>query len=214
MEKTVQLLWKVCGMKYIENILAVAELKPDLMGFIFAPESARYVGEDFVLPKLPEDIHKVGVFVNEDAAYMLEKASQYALSFLQLHGEEDPAVCEALHHKDFRVLKAFALDSSFDFSHLTAYEPYVNYFLFDTKGAARGGNGQPFDWNLLKQYRLAKPFWISGGIDLENIAGLMNFIHENQLPCTGIDVNSKFETSPGFKDPALLAQLKQIIQKT
>lgn len=186
---------KVCGLKDPENIKQVAELKPDYMGFIFYPESKRFAGEDFVMPFISSDIKKVGVFVNASATYIIDKVDKYKLDLIQLHGDEKPEFCEVLNHL-IPVVKAFGVDESFDFKLLDSYKNCCSYFLFDTKTSEYGGSGKQFDWTLLKGYDNSTPFFLSGGIGLEEIKKLKI----GKLKNYGIDVNSRFEIEPGIKD--------------
>lgn len=195
---------KICGMKNPENILEISKLHPDFMGFIFWKKSSRYLSED--IPKLPEIIQKVGVFVNETIENVLSIVQKHDLRFVQLHGDESVEYCQNLFQKNVRIIKVFSIENSFDFSSLKPFEPYANYFLFDTKGKLPGGNGTTFNWEILKKYNSEKPFFLSGGIGISEIENLKKL----NLPIFAIDINSKFETAPGLKNPELI---KQFISK-
>jgi len=108
---------------------------------------------------------------------------------------------------DCEIIKVFSVDDTFDFQTIAEYESVCDYFLFDTKGKNHGGNGQTFNWELLKNYPSKKPFFLSGGIGLEQIETIKNM----NLPIYAIDVNSKFETQPGLKNIQLLKQLRHEI---
>lgn len=206
---------KICGMRDELNIHEIAQLRPNYMGFIFYKNSKRYVGLNFSktnLIELSTDINKVGVFVNEEIDEILSIQSKYSLDYLQLHGDESPQVCEQLYLLNKKVIKAFAVGKSFDFSVLTAYKPFVNYFLFDTKGKEYGGNGISFDWNLLKNYDGEIPLFLSGGIGLEEIE-LLNQLDYKKINIQVIDVNSKIEIEPGIKDINKAKLLKLAIDK-
>jgi phosphoribosylanthranilate isomerase len=202
---------KICGMKYPDNILEVGSLLPDYMGFIFWEKSARYF--DGVLPNLPQSIKKTGVFVNASQEDILAKVNQYDLQAVQLHGHESVAFCLELKNtlsKSIKIIKVFSVDSSFDFDELKPFESVCDYFLFDTKGKLPGGNGTTFDWKVLEKYPSQKPFFLSGGIGLDEI-DLEKQILKTDLPIYAIDVNSKFEIEPGLKNTKLLASFKQKI---
>jgi len=186
------------------NIRAVAELGPDLMGFIFYPRSPRYVGEDFVMPLLPETLQKTGVFVKAPADQVLELAQKYGLDYVQLHSDETPEYCAEMREAGLKVLKAFAVDASFDFEELKAFEGIADYFLFDTKGDGYGGHGKTFDRNILNNYTLDTPFFIAGGISNDNIGELLNYSHPM---FKGVDVNSRYEVSAGVKDVGALREM-------
>lgn len=189
-------------MKYYANIQEVATLQPDYLGFIFYEKSPRlFEGE---LPEIPNTIAKVGVFVNASLSDILNKIKGYNLQLVQLHGEERPEICEVLQLINIKVIKAFSIDETFDFETLTPYETVCDYFLFDSKGKNPGGNGTTFNWEILKNYPSQKPFFLSGGIGLEEVTK----IKQLNLPIHAIDVNSKFETKPGLKK---ISDCKKII---
>ena len=191
---------KICGMKYPDNILEVGSLLPDYMGFIFWEKSARYFDGD--LPNLPKSIRKVGVFVNESIPVILEKIAKYDLQAIQLHGHESVEFCKDLKSEidaAIEIIKVFSVDDTFDFNVLEPYETVCDYFLFDTKGKLPGGNGTTFDWKVLANYPSSKPFFLSGGIGLDEMDAV-NEILKTNLPVYAIDVNSKFEIEPGLKN--------------
>ena len=206
------LKWKVCGMKDPGNIREVGVLKPDFMGLIFYKKSPRDVSEGVAEASVavPSGVEKVGVFVNEELGRIRELSDRYGLDLLQLHGEESAAYCKTLKKQGYRLIKAFALDSDFDFAQLEPYKSVVDYFLFDTKGKYRGGNGQAFDWKILKHYDNEVPIFLSGGIDLELVRDLDSLQDVNIY---ALDVNSRFEITPGLKDVKKLERLKQILNQ-
>ena len=187
---------KICGMKYEDNIKAVAELQPEYMGFIFYERSKRNF--DGILPVLPKVIKKVGVFVDAGLEEINDSIEKFDLQAVQLHGDESPEFCKDL--KNVEVIKVFTIGKIFDFDILKYYEDVCDYFLFDTKGKEKGGNGIVFDWNLLENYPSEKPFFLSGGIGLEELESIKNFTKsELSRYCYALDVNSKFEDEPGLK---------------
>lgn len=178
----------------------VAAASPDYLGFIFYPKSKRFVGFrplPEVLPLVPDSVKKVGVFVDETLETVLKVSEQWNLQVIQLHGKESPEYCEQLRLKGLVILKAFSVDESFDFSVLEAYGQSCDFFLFDTKGILPGGTGNKFNWQLLRNYQLDKPFLLSGGIGPGDLNAIREFVHPQLL---GIDINSGFEISPGLKD--------------
>ena len=198
---------KICGMKYPENISEVAKLSPDFMGFIFYPKSKRFVGNDFVLPEIPSSVKKVGVFVNESEKNILDVVRKYKIDYLQLHGDESAGFCKSLFQTGkTKIIKAFGVDENFDFSLPTEYENHCEYFLFDTKTKEYGGSGKSFDWKILSNYKLNKPYFLSGGIGSEEVSGIRYQVSGVQH-AFAIDVNSKFETEPGLKDVNKLKKL-------
>ncbi|CAI8152415.1 MAG: N-(5'-phosphoribosyl)anthranilate isomerase [Formosa sp. Hel3_A1_48] len=200
---------KICGMKYQENILDVAALSPDYMGFIFYENSPRSI--DTYIPDIPKSIKKVGVFVNESLENVKKKAAQYNLNTVQLHGHEAPEFCRKLKNEGLEIIKVFSIRNEFDFSRLSAYEPFIDFFLFDTKGPNPGGNGFCFDWSVLQEYNSNKPYFLSGGIGVEQLESLKKFKNSTAAKqCYAIDINSKFELKPGLKDGI---KLKNFIQQ-
>ena len=199
------LVIKVCGMREAENIREVEALGIDWMGLIFWPKSSRYVSE---MPDyLPQDVKRVGVFVNEDLDTVKKKADDYALDLIQLHGSESPDYVRALKTPSSinpltsSIIKAFNIATAHDLEQTKEYEGIVDYFLFDTKGPSVGGNGVQFNWDVLKDYHGKTPFLLSGGIGPEDVQRIQAFHHPQ---CIGIDLNSRFELSPGLKDITVL----------
>ena len=198
---------KICGMREATNLRDIAGLGPDFVGFIFYPKSARFVADTLdaeALQALPATVRKVGVFVDADLPTVLATAARYGLDYAQLHGHETPAYCQAAQAQGLRLIKAFSIGESFDFSTLAAYAPYCEFFLFDTKGAQPGGNGTAFDWGVLADYQGPTPFLLSGGLGPGNVAELRQFRHPQLV---GYDFNSHLETAPALKDVAATRQL-------
>lgn len=202
---------KVCGMRDTANLAELLELKPDFIGFIFYDKSPRFVGEildeEFV-KNIPKPIKKVGVFVNANPDFILRNVKKYDLQFVQLHGNETPDFCRTLKMRGANIIKAFSVDENFNFATLNNYKPHCDFFLFDAKGSHPGGNGITFNWDVLKRYDNDKPFFLSGGLSLENIEEVSKL--EN--PIFGLDVNSKFETEPALKDIEKLKKLMEMVR--
>ncbi|MDG1451838.1 MAG: phosphoribosylanthranilate isomerase [Polaribacter sp.] len=190
---------KVCGMKFIENIEQVSGLYPDYMGFIFYQKSKRNF--EGIIPKLPKSIKKTGVFVNEYLEIVISLVEEYQLEAIQLHGDETVTYIKQLktHLPSIEIIKVFGIKDEFNFDVLTPFLPLVDYFLFDTKGKERGGNGFQFDWSVLDAYPYKKPFFLSGGIGLKDVLAIQKIIDSN-LPIYALDINSKFEIEPGLKN--------------
>ena len=202
---------KICGMKLPENIQSVVALNPDYLGFIFFKDSKRFV--DGLTPSfvknLPSGIRRTGVFVNEELNRVAQLAVLYGLNAVQLHGQEPVKYCIALKgllaDAGIALIKAFGVDEQFNFSALNAYGNVVDYFLFDTQTPGHGGSGKAFDWSLLKNYTLNKPYFLSGGIAPESVEELKQ-IDDPRL--YAIDINSRFELAPGLKDIDKLKDFK------
>ena len=187
---------KVCGMRNPENLTELITENPDFIGFIFHEKSLRNI-VDFPTIKIPKSISKVGVFVNETQAFILDKIMQHNLDFIQLHGNESPEYCARMQKKGIKIIKAFNINEEFNFDKLNKYEQYCTYFLFDAFGKNVGGNGITFDWSVLAEYKGDTAFLLSGGIN-ESMAKDIKDIGHTKL--AGIDINSQFETAPGLKD--------------
>ena len=193
-------------MREADNIRDVEVLGIDMMGFIFWPKSSRYVSQrpDY----LPKRVKRVGVFVDEEPEQVRRLAGEYGLDYIQLHGHEMPEVISylrtpALPHP--RIIKAFNISTEEDLLQTKPYEGLVDYFLFDAKGKSVGGNGEKFNWDVLEAYQGSTPFLLSGGIGPDDAERVNAFYHPK---CIGIDLNSRFELTPGLKD---IAKLREFI---
>ena len=202
---------KICGMKFPENLLAVAALRPDFMGFIFYPKSPRYAEplDIETINSIPKSIKKIGVFVNESLENTLTVVYKYNLDGVQLHGSENVEICRKLKETGLLVLKAFPIAEAYNFNVTKAYEGSCNFFLFDTKTEAYGGSGLKFDWSMLAEYIGETPFLLSGGIAADDAEAILKIEHPK---FAGIDLNSKFEISPGFKNVKLINKFLQALR--
>jgi len=198
---------KVCGITTTEDILALITLKIDRLGFIFYHMSKRYVYGELIkggLKAIPKHIKKTGVFVNAEIAEIEQIINQYQLDSIQLHGDESPEFCN--HFKGIvEVIKTISIKDKSSFETAKLFENVCDLFLFDTQSEHYGGTGKTFDWQWLEEYTLDKPFYLSGGISLENFEEIKKIKHGK---LTGIDINSKFEIRPGIKD---IEKIKQLI---
>ena len=113
------------------------------------------------------------------------------------------------HKKQFELIKVFSIKDEFNFEVLKPYESVCDYYLFDTKGKLPGGNGYTFNWSVLNNYPSTKPYFLSGGIGLNEAESVLSFLSKQESKyCYAIDVNSKFEIEPGLKDIELLKKFK------
>ncbi|MES2375859.1 MAG: phosphoribosylanthranilate isomerase [Bacteroidota bacterium] len=202
---------KVCGLKYPVNIKAVTDLEPDYVGFIYYGRSPRFVGDIVVgdLASLPLKIIKTAVFVDEDQQEINRLIDEFRFDAIQLHGKESADFAGSFKGR-VQVLKAFGLDEDFDFDQLNAYVGKVDYFLFDTKTDAHGGSGKTFNWDILDNYKLDVPFFLSGGLSLDNLEQVAKIIHPKFY---GVDLNSRFEKEPGLKDIEKLKQAFSLLKQ-
>ena len=201
---------KICGLKFESNILGLSKLEPDYMGFIFWEKSKRLViGSTPTLSQTK--IKKTGVFVNADFEKIKDKVRVHKLEAIQLHGLESPEFCEKLRNLGVEIIKAFSIDENFNFNILEKYELFSDYFLFDTKGKSPGGNGISFDWEILRNYKYEKKFFLSGGIGIESINAIKK-IKNLSLPLFCLDINSRFELNPGEKNIELIKSFKNSLE--
>ena len=195
---------KVCGVTMPSQLEALDEMSVDLAGFIFYPRSPRYVVDKIpadYLRKFKGKIAKVGVFVNMPYEELMRTVEDYRLDMVQLHGDEIPRYCERVANY-ITVIKAFRLSDNDPIEWMAKpYDEACDMYMFDTLGAGYGGTGKKFDWNVLKNSTIDKLFFLSGGIEPDDEERLKLFAKENiAKKIFAVDINSKFETSPGVKD--------------
>jgi phosphoribosylanthranilate isomerase len=206
---------KVCGITEMKQLQQLDGLDIDFAGLIFYKESPRYIGEKISKKELKSadfDLKKVGVFVNPDMIDVLDAIDDYGLDAVQLHGGESPEMCDDLSG-EVEVIKAFRVVDETNIDKLVApYDAVCDYYLFDTGGLKEsfGGTGKQFDWSILTKAKIEKPFFLSGGIGVEDAAKVKAFTHPDFF---GIDINSKFEKSPGVKDMGAVLQFRQGLKK-
>jgi phosphoribosylanthranilate isomerase len=202
---------KVCGMKYPGNIRDLSKLPISFIGMIFYDKSPRFadglIFDD--INTLPPYIERVGVFVNANIDYIMEKVNKYNLDLVQLHGTESAGFCKELD-KTIPVVKAFNVSDISDFEQTKTHEDACSYFLFDTKTPQHGGSGLKFDWQILDAYTGERNFFLSGGISTDDTESIKKIQHPKFY---GIDLNSKFETEPGLKDITRLQQFIKTLER-
>ena len=204
---------KVCGLTKMDQIQELISLNTDFLGFIFYEKSPRFVLNHLSLEEISEINHqgKVGVFVNESIEKIAEITEKAKLNFIQLHGDEDENFIKDLRKnvkKEVKLIKVFRVGETFNFQ-FSIFNSLVDYFLFDTDSKAFGGTGKTFDWQILNEIEIPIPYYLSGGISLENIHQLSTI---NQQPLA-LDINSKFETEPGIKNLEKIKKFTQIVNK-
>lgn len=185
------------------NVLDVSETCPDYMGFIFYKESPRYVGKfnPHILRKLQAGTEPVAVVVDSPIEEVVNICRNNGFKIVQLHGDESPEYCQKLKDSvsdvdGFQIWKAISVGQEADWNRLEQYRGVVDRFLFDTNCKTHGGSGRKFDWSLLDGYTLDIPFMLSGGIKPGDAAKIKELKHPMMV---GVDLNSGFESSPGFK---------------
>jgi len=196
---------KICGITNERNYNDIKNYPIDYFGFIFYEKSSRYLLKNNNVNFIKSIKNKVGVFVDENINYLLELCEKYNFNVVQLHGNESEDYCKKLKNNRIEVIKSFLINSNDDLKNINLYTNYVDYFLFDYKSKNYGGSGINFNWKLLNNIEIKRPYFLSGGISLKNINNI-SFI-ENQNNLYAIDLNSKFEKYPGFKDIKMIDKL-------
>ena len=194
---------KVCGMTQPEQVAQLAGVGVSFAGFIFYPKSPRYVFKNMTTTQIRKEnsINKVGVFVNSTIEEVLHMVDECRLHMVQLHGDESPKFCEKI--ADYvSVVKAFRLSENDSVEWMIRpYMEMCDMFMFDTMGVGYGGTGKKFDWSVLKNETIGKPFFLSGGIEPGDEGKLKEFAEEPVAKALfAVDINSRFELSPGIKD--------------
>lgn len=195
---------KVCGMSDPGNVADVVRLAPDYMGFIFhdpSPRNALGLKLETVA-SLPPGTQAVAVTVDKDEGFLMDLAETYGFSIFQLHGSESPDLCDRLRRRGLTVWKALGADATLSEKALR-YAGHADMILLDTPSAKRGGTGRKFDWTLLDLLPQGIRFMLSGGIGPDDAREILSVSHPG---LAGVDLNSRFETEPGRKDPGLLAR--------
>jgi phosphoribosylanthranilate isomerase len=187
---------KVCGMTNVADARVAAEAGADAVGFIFA-ESPRRVGVEEarrISIALPENVLKVGVFVNAPPEEVLRTASEAGLDMAQLHGDETPEVVAAVRAGGLPVMKALRVRNADDLAGVEGFE--ADLFLLDAYSEeARGGTGERFDWALAKSLKGRGNIVVSGGLAPENVRAAVDFFEPY-----GVDASSSLEDAPGKKN--------------
>jgi phosphoribosylanthranilate isomerase len=207
---------KVCGITQLQQLKELDDLGVDFVGLIFYSQSLRCVtnklkAED--VKSLSVSIKKVGVFVNADQKHIIDTVDNFGLDIVQLHGDETPEFCNHISSL-VTVIKAFRItranEQNIDWM-IKPYEEFCDYYLFDTnRKNAYGGTGEKFDWELLKENKINKPFFLSGGIGSDDIEKVIAFTHPFFY---ALDINSKVEIEPGVKDFEKIKKILEGIKK-
>ena len=207
---------KVCGLTKMDQIQELISLNTNFLGFIFYEKSPRFVLHHLSLKEIAEIPHfgKVGVFVNETVEKITEISEKAKLNFIQLHGDEDEKFILQLRQilgNNIKIIKVIRIgNQSFDELQKTINQQpsTANYLLFDTDSKAFGGTGKTFDWQILNEIEIPIPYFLSGGISLENIHQLSTINHQP----LALDINSKFEIEPGIKDIEKIKTFKSLLK--
>jgi len=209
---------KVCGLTKPDQIQELIAMKTDFLGFIFYEKSPRYVLNHLSLEEISTINHqgKVGVFVNEEVDIIVKIVQHADLNFVQLHGDESNDFIMELRQKlnpEVGIIKVIRIGSNTaenqnKITQIPDLKP-IAYYLFDTDSKAFGGTGKQFDWNILNEFEIPLPYFLSGGISEENI-GNMDTLKQQPF---ALDINSKFETEPGNKNIDSIKKFKTLYQQ-
>ncbi|QDP84213.1 phosphoribosylanthranilate isomerase [Chryseobacterium sp. SNU WT5] len=207
---------KVCGLTKLDQIEELISLNIDFLGFIFYEKSPRYVLSFLTLDEIKSIAHhgKIGVFVNETVENIIEISQQAGLNYIQLHGDESDDFISELKKKlnpEIKLIKVFRVRTELEnlkFK-IQNLKSEIDYFLFDTDSKSFGGTGKSFDWQILNDLEINKPYFLSGGISEENIENLKLL---KQKPFA-LDINSKFEIEPGNKDVKKILKFKNRLSR-
>lgn len=207
---------KVCGITKIEQLKELEVIGVDFAGLIFYKASPRYVLNNGLTPEIIKKenvrINKVGVFVNESVDEILRIVDDWKLDMVQLHGDESAKFCSQIS-AHVTTIKAFRVGPENNIVYkLFPYMEEADLFLFDTLGKKYGGTGEQFDWSLISNIDIQKPFFLSGGIGPQDVDKIKEFCKRGSRVFS-LDLNSKFEVSPGVKDMTLVKSFAEEIQK-
>ena len=194
---------KLCGLSRPCDIDAANELKPEYIGFVFAPKSKRYVTPEKAMElkqMLLPDIQTVGVFVNEKPEAVAKLLQDGIIDIVQLHGAEGEEYIKQLHRlTDKPIIKAFRIETASDIE--SVLQSTADYVMLDS-GA---GTGRVFDWNLIQN--IIRPYFLAGGLDADNVTDAVRWLQPY-----AVDVSSGIETG-GLKDKSKMAAFVAAVRK-
>ena len=195
------MITKICGIKREDTLLCCEKNKVNFFGMIFYQKSPRNISFEKAIKlqniSMDLNINGVGVFVNKDIDKLQEIIKNLKLKFIQLHGSEDEQYIKTIKKMDVKIIKSVSISNKDDLNKIDKYES-VDYFLFDYKplqGDLPGGNSKSFDWNILKNLETKKQWFLSGGINTNNIKQILGDINP-----FGVDLSSGVEKELGIKD--------------
>ena len=196
---------KICGIQNQDTLMCCENNSINFFGMIFYPKSPRNITIENAnkLNRISEklNINGVGVFVNEEINELKEIIKYVNLKYVQLHGSEDELYIKKLKEFGVKIIKSISVSNADDLKKINNYQT-ADYFLFDykpKKNELPGGNSKSFDWNILKSLKTDKPWFLSGGINLDNIQQILVDIN----PC-GVDLSSGVEKELGIKDNRII----------
>jgi len=195
------MITKICGIQNEDTLICCEKNSVDFFGMIFYSKSPRNISIEnaYILQKRSENlkINGVGVFVNKNINELEKIIKTINLRFVQLHGSEDESYIQNIKNSGVNVIKSIPIKDKNDLINIDRYKS-ADYYLFDykpMKGELPGGNAKNFDWEIIKNFKTNKPWFLSGGINIKNIQEILNDINP-----FGIDLSSGVEKELGIKD--------------
>ncbi|MGJ8583744.1 MAG: phosphoribosylanthranilate isomerase [Marinosulfonomonas sp.] len=198
---------KICGLSDPEHVAVAADAGAAYIGFVFVEKSPRYVTLEQAAAlalDVPPGVAKVALTLDADNATLDQITQTVPLDMLQLHGSETPErVAEVRARYGLPVIKAVGIADASDLPALLDYGRVADQLLVDTKPSAKddlpGGNGVPFNWNLLTGLRWPVPWMLAGGLTADNVAEAIRVTGTKQ-----VDLSSAVESAPGVKESGLI----------
>lgn len=201
-------LTKICGIAETDGLDAAVEAGADFIGFVFFPGSPRAISAQAaaeLADALPDEITKVGLFVDPSDDDLEAVLRHIRLDLVQLHGQETPERVDRIRLEfGVQAMKAIGVATAADVERAQAYEGHADWLLFDAKpveaDSRPGGLGRSFPWHLLQDWRGETPWMLAGGLTPENVERAVA-----ESGAGAVDVSSGVESAPGVKDPARIA---------
>ena len=204
---------KICGLSDRQTVADALAYGAAFIGFVTFPKSPRHIlpADAKPLAKMAAGMARtVSVVVDPDDALVNQILAELGPDFLQVQGKESPERCAAIRARGVGIIRAFGISEREDLEQIKPYLGVVDYVLFDAKapkGADRpGGLGHVFDWTILQGFQCPVPWFLSGGLNPENVAAA---VRRTGAPL--VDVSSGVEAAPGLKDSGRIASFMQAL---
>ncbi len=197
---------KICGLTRVDEAIKCAELGPAAIGFVFFKKSPRNVSilqAKEISINLPDNISRVGVFVNESFEYIMERVEKCQLNAVQLHGLESPDLVDSLIKEDLIVIKCLYVESEPFLKDVSTFNA-TGYLVECAKGILPGGNALSWNWGKAKNFGETHPFILAGGLNIENVTEATT-----SSPPDAVDISTGVESKPGRKD---ITKIKAFIE--
>lgn len=201
---------KLCGFKEEVSTLAAIKAGADFIGFIFSENSPRYIdlnAAEKLAKIIPQNVDKVAVVVDAEMVFLEQIIAKISPNYIQFHGNEAIEFLEKFHQKfpQIKIIKAFKIATKEDLQRTEDFENIADLFLFDGKNA---GAGLAFDWNILRDFNFTRPWFLAGGLNINNIK---EALEKTKAPM--VDISSGIEEIRGEKSPKLIKQLMEELKR-